>query len=124
MPELRKGIFLKGGQHPGRGVSLAGIYTGQNLFFEVLVTHRVDINKENIYKNGEHKSVEIDLQNYLFTTREDLEKEILKNCNNKRIIFWEKNVVEEKSNDNSWILWLVLGVLAFFGLKSLFQRRK
>jgi hypothetical protein len=28
MPELRKGIFLKGGQHPGRGVSLAGIYTG------------------------------------------------------------------------------------------------
>jgi hypothetical protein len=98
--------------------------SGQNLFFEVLVTHRVDINKENIYKNGEHKSVEIDLQNYLFTTREDLEKEILKNCNNKRIIFWEKNVVEEKSNDNSWILWLVLGVLAFFGLKSLFQRRK
>jgi hypothetical protein len=27
MPELRKGIFLKGGQHPGRGVSLAGIYS-------------------------------------------------------------------------------------------------
>jgi len=26
MPELRNGIFPKGGQHPGRGVSLAGIY--------------------------------------------------------------------------------------------------
>ena len=33
MPELRKGIFLKGGQHPGRGVSLAGIYNS----FPVLI---------------------------------------------------------------------------------------
>jgi hypothetical protein len=31
MPELRKGIFLKGGQHPGRGVSLAGIYINDEM---------------------------------------------------------------------------------------------
>jgi hypothetical protein len=98
--------------------------SGQNLFFEVLVTHRVDTAKENFYKNGEHKSVEIDLQKHAFTTREDLEKEILTNCDNKRIIFWEKKVVAEKSNDNSWVLWLAFGVLAFLGLKSSFQRRR
>ena len=63
---------------------------GQNLFFEVLVTHPVDSTKEKIYMEGEHKSIEIDLRKYTFTTREDLEKEILTNCNNKRIIFWEE----------------------------------
>ncbi len=97
---------------------------GQNLFFEVLVTHRVDTAKEKFYKDGEHKSVEINLQNFNFKTKEDLAIEILTKCNNKRLIFWEKKVVVEKSNDNSWIGWLVLGVFAFFGLKSLFQKRR
>ncbi len=97
---------------------------GQNLFFEVFVTHKTDKEKENFYIDGEHKSVEIDLHKYAFATRADLEKEILINCDNKRIIFWEKKVVAEKSNYDSWIMILFLGLLALFGLNLLFQKRK
>ncbi len=98
--------------------------SGQNLFFEVLVTHRVDAIKEKYYRVGEHKSVEIDLQNYKFTTRIDLEIEILTNCNIKRIIYWEKKIVVKKRKDNSWIVWLIIVVLTFSGLKFLFDRRR
>ncbi len=97
---------------------------GKNLFFEVLVTHRVDLAKEKFYVDGGHKSIEIDLQNFTFTSKEDLTKEILTNCKNKRIIFWEKKVVVEESSDYSWIVWIVFGIIAFFRLKSLSQKRR
>jgi hypothetical protein len=57
MPELRKGIFLKGGQHPGRGVSLAGIYTlfdnskaYQQIPFQFSVHYKNNRNAELIHK--------------------------------------------------------------------------
>ena len=100
---------------------------GQNIFFEVLVTHPVDTVKENIYKDGEHKSIEIDLKNYSFKNREDLEKEILLNCDNKRLIFWEKKVVAQTNNDNSvlyFVLFLLLGLLTFGLIKSSNRRSR
>lgn len=103
---------------------VTAITSGQNLFFEVLVTHLVDASKEKFYSDGEHKSVEIDLQKYEFTTREDLEKVILTDTNNKRIIFWEKKIVKEQNNDSSWVFLLIFGVLAFFGLKFLWRGRR
>jgi hypothetical protein len=99
-------------------------FENEQIFFEILVSHPVDSDKEIMFVDGQHKSIEIDLQKYTFVTREDLEKEILTNCENKRIIFWEKNVVATKNNDYNWFLLLVFGVFAFFGLKSLLQRRR
>ena len=99
--------------------------SGQNFFFEVLVTHPVDQVKENFYKNGEHKSVEIDLKHFNFTT-ENLENEVLRNIENKRLIFWEKKVVAQTNNDNSvlYFVLFLLGLLTFGLIKSSNRRSR
>lgn len=92
------------------------------MFFEIHVTHAVDERKENFYTDGEHKSIEIDLRNYAFTTKEDLIFQVLNNIGNKRIIFWKKKVVAAAGPDYSWILWIAIVIFTYFGMKWLFKR--
>lgn len=94
----------------------------ENLFFEIHVTHSVDERKEKFYTDGEHKSIEIDLRNYAFTTKEDLIFQVLNNIGNKRIIFWEKKEVAAPSPDYSWVLWIAVVIFTYFGMKWLFKR--
>ncbi len=95
---------------------------GERLFFEVFVTHKVEADKEDFYLEGKYKSVEINLQGYSFESMEALEREILENVSNKRIIYWQE-VKEVKSNNSDWFYWLIFGVLAYFGLKQIYSRR-
>lgn len=91
---------------------VSAIINGQNIFFEILVTHAVGEVKDGFYITGKYKSVEIDLQNYSFTNRKDLENEILNNTLNKRIIFWEKKIEKEKSADKSLCFYIIAGLSA------------
>ncbi len=95
---------------------------GQNIFFEVLVTHPVDKEKEIFYKTG-YKSVEINLNGYVFTTLENLENEILKVLERKQIIFWENEEVKQ-SNIWNWIIGGIIALLVFLGLRDLFSPTK
>ncbi len=98
---------------------------GKDLFFEIQVTHAVDKAKETFYKDGEYKSIEIDLKNYTATAREDLAQEVLRNDSNKRIIFWEKKkVAVAASRDYSWVWWIVIAVLTYFGVKWLSKQKR
>ena len=94
----------------------------ENLFFEIHVTHAVDERKKKFYTDGEHKSIEIDLRNYTFTTRENLAFHVLSNIGNKHIIFWKKKVVATAGPDYSWILWIAIVIFTYFGMKGLFKR--
>lgn len=97
-----------------------------DLCIEILVKHPVGVEKELVYTNGCHRSIEIDLKDYLFTTNEELEKEVLFSTSNKRIIFWEKEIVEqistsvEDSKDNyDWlkaigVASLAIGIYQYF----------
>jgi len=89
---------------------------GHNLFFEILVTHPVDSDKENFFMQNECKSVEIDLKNFNFLSFENLKKEILDNIENKRVIYWEKE--ERKDNFLLIILLFILGLFTAIWLKS------
>jgi len=98
---------------------------GQSLFFEVLVTHATGIIKDDFYKNGDYKSIKINLKDYQFTNKEELENKILNETTNKRIIFWEKEKEMKESSDNNWIIIIflaILGLIIFIfkllGLKS------
>jgi len=91
---------------------------GHSIFFEILVTHPVDMTKELFYGSGGYKSVEINLKGYLFTTLEDLRDEILKRMDRKRIIFWEKENVKQYNVEN-WIITAMVAFLAYFGIKAL-----
>jgi hypothetical protein len=67
---------------------------GQNIYFEILVTHRVDSLKETFYKVGQYKSIEIDLSNISYhTSPEELEELVLKTAK-RRKIFWTAAVEE------------------------------
>ena len=97
----------------------------QDFFFEVLITHAVYTTKRNFYKIGEYKSVEINLKNYSFTTVENLRNDIFSNSDFNETIFWEKELLKEKSSDNSFIYFLLFIIgLVTFGLVSNSKRRR
>lgn len=101
---------------------------GQSFFFEILVTHATGGLKDDFYITGGYKSVEINLKNYNFINRKELENKILKEISNKRIIFWNnENAIEKKSDKNMVIITLVaIGSLAVFLIKiiiNLLQKR-
>ena len=74
---------------------------GENFFVEIYVTHAIGTDKESFYKNGYHKSIEINLRNYIFISVDKLRDDIF-NSENCRVIFWErtKEVYMEREKTN------------------------
>lgn len=52
---------------------------GQDLFFEIFVTHAVDRIKETFFRNGEHKSVEINFTPLVFSSHQQHAQQTLQN---------------------------------------------
>jgi hypothetical protein len=102
---------------------VSAIVENQDIFFEVFVTHKVENEKEKFYKNGQHKSVEVDLSNFQYSTMEALEKEVLQNNENKRIIFWE---LRETKTDESlrYVLIFLLSIVGGYLIWDYFKSRK
>lgn len=91
---------------------VTAIVNGEKMFFEVRVTHAVDSRKEDFYKKGKHKSIEIDLKDYHFTSYEHLENRIINEIESKKIIYWENPNIEKEGVDIRIILF---GILLFLG---------
>lgn len=98
---------------------------GIDIHFEILVTHPVDIIKEEFYCKGQHKSIEINLKNYPYNiSPEELKEIIINQAHNKRIIFWERkeHIKQENKTNNNFLQWLV-GFTIFVGIYKLFDNR-
>lgn len=118
-------------------------FENEEIFFEIFVFHAVDSEKEKMFIDGQHKSMEIDLSQYVSSTFEEIKLAVLEWTTNKRVIFWEQNdvlevnvepktqiqVVTPKTKDESenWlepILYLVITTLVVLGLRELFPNRR
>ena len=102
---------------------------GQTIHFEIAVTHPVESLNETFYKNGQHKSIEIDLTNISYDIEpQELEKLILHQVENKRKIYWEQKLVTQPIHSNSNNGWAkIFAFLAFvaglFIFRQLFTKR-
>lgn len=102
---------------------------GQDVHFEIAVTNPVDSLKETFYKNGKHKSVEINLTNISYDIEpKELEKLVLNRVENKRKIYWESNFSTQqnsKTTNSFWGSLIGIGaiVLGFILLRRLWTKK-
>lgn len=98
----------------------------ETLFVEIVVTNNISKEKEEILLNSGYSTLVIDLQSIdREIERDQLEKEVLANCNNRRIISKE-DINEEVNDANSrfkgfeWLLLIGFVVILYllFGRKS------
>lgn len=81
-----------------------------DIHFEIRVTHKVGQSKEEFYKKGEHKSIEIDLRGFLYNIEpSELKKIVLNRVDIKRKIFWmpKSGDLESSTTDNESWNWLI-----------------
>jgi len=92
------------------------------IYFEVYVSHAVDIGKEKFFIAGRHRSLEIDLSDCTTTSIDEIKRLVLDETSNKKIFFWQDEQVAEtiqpEKEEKFWgkfVLWAV-GILIIFGL--------
>jgi len=105
---------------------VSAIFEGQQIFFEIFVSHAVDSSKKEFFIEKKYKSVEIDLSNCKTTSFKEIKRLVLEELYNKKVFYWtDDTIIEtEKPNDNNQILQLILGIFAFIGLVRLFSKRR
>lgn len=72
---------------------VTAITNGEPIYFEVVVTHRIDESKWAFYAQGQHKSLEIDIEHLLFEgipSLEEIRQIIIEDIACKQVIFWKK----------------------------------
>ena len=98
---------------------VTAIFGGKEIYFEIAVTHFVEPEKEDFFIREQHTCVEIDLSEISTESYEEIENVVLNHTENKKIIFWEKEI--EKESDNSWIDKWVIAAAGFFFIRFLIR---
>lgn len=89
-----------------------------DVHFEIEVTNPVNQAKSNFYKVNKHKSIKIDLSSVpREITLEELKELILNSTKGKQVIYWTDEQ-QKVNNSGSGFFWLILVLLAIFGLGS------
>ncbi len=88
------------------------ISNNENIYFEIVVTNAMNPQKDNFYKAGKHKSIEIDVSSISREINpEELRNLILNKDQYKRKIYWSsQNQAESSGNDEGWF-WLTIAVI-------------
>lgn len=68
---------------------VTAITNGEKLYFDIIVDKKKQ-NREKFYLNGNHKSIEIDLTDYVYTSKDDFRKALLNTPDNKRVMYWDE----------------------------------
>jgi len=98
------------------------------IYFEILVTHPVSIQKKGFYFTGRHNCIEINLRHCQDYSYDELKHLILNEAASKEIINWVVDEVKtdivptSKIEENEWMKWLLYVVcllLISFGLKRI-----
>lgn len=112
---------------------VSATFDGQQIFFEIFVSHAVDNGKEKFFIDKKYKSVEINLSDCTASSFEEIKKLVLYETINKKVFYWTDETLIEtekqkaKQSDNSWIGQLLAGVIGFFvliGLIGLFSKKR
>ena len=99
---------------------VSAIYDGQPIFFEIYVSHAVDIDKAKFFIEKKYRSIEIDLSDCFTSSFIEIKKFVLEEVGNKKIFYWEdEKLIETKKLDlkqthKNWIGLLIGSVLALF----------
>jgi uncharacterized protein YlaI len=102
-------------------------FGNEDLHFEVFVTHDLDSIKTEEYQNNKIKCIKIDLSSpqLLSAQPNEIEDEVLKNYNNKKIIYWDENIASKENSNLFNSVLLFFGTLtAIFLLKRFYKKRK
>lgn len=81
---------------------------GEYLYFKIKINNEQSYNDEEYNELGDN-SIEIDLTDYVFTSKKDFRKDLLNNTDYKRIMVWEKET--PKRCGGRMIIPTVLGLL-------------
>ena len=95
-------------------------YENKDVHFEVFVTHDLDKEKIDTYKNNKIKCVRINLSypELLSASPEKIKDELLNQHENKTIIYWQDEIIPipdpipAKKNSN-WKFWLIIPIIVF-----------
>jgi hypothetical protein len=110
----------------------------EDVHFEVFVTHDLDKEKVDLYRNKKVKCVKIDLSNpdLLTAQPENIKDAVLKQTKNKTVVYWEDEKQIEtvqpassdsvNGNNNSWLylILLFLGASFIYNLFTGAKRKK
>lgn len=75
---------------------VTAITNGEKLYIDIIVDDKKQ-NREKFYLNGNHKSIEIDLTDYVYISKDDFRKALLNTTGNKRVIYWDENTDSSSS---------------------------
>src|SRR5699024_8302916 len=64
------------------------VFTDDTEFYIDIVLDKNDSSRAKSYLEGQHNSIEIDLSEYVYTSRKEFKKALLDIQSNKRIIYW------------------------------------
>ncbi len=108
-----------------RRPDVSAIFDGQQIFFEIRVSHEVDSDKEKFFVEGKHKSVEIDLRGCENLSFDQIENIVLNHTKNKKVFYWQEEAAvlpqSKVSSNNDWIWKLAFLAIGFFFVRSLFH---
>lgn len=102
---------------------------GEDLHFEIRVSHAVKEDKRQFYCDGKHKSIEIDLsdRSLWLLSPEVLKELILEETYNKDIVFWDQEKVvatyEEKSAFDFWSIVAFIATILLLILTVIFSKK-
>ena len=109
----------------GKRSDVTVTYENEDIHFEVYVTHDLDPEKIDIYKNYKKKCVKIDLSEpgLLTATPEKIKEAVLSQHRNKTIIFWKDEVLTAVNSNERNFNWkhLLIVIAAFIGLRYLWK---
>lgn len=101
-------------------------YGNEDVHFEVFVTNDLSPEKHTIYKTNKVKCIRIDLSEpeLLTASPEKIKEAVLNQYRNKKIIYWQGEVLKPYAENESDFAWkhLLITIGAFIGLKFLFNQ--
>jgi len=99
-------------------------YSDQSVHFEIFVSHMVEDKKDNFIKEKQLRCVEIDISDEKTSTYEEIKRKVLETVENKRIIFWETEKVQQTNNEsNGCMLQFLVLIGVFLGLAWFISKR-
>lgn len=108
---------------------VTAIYMDEPIYFEIFVSHSVDLGKAKFLKIGKYKSLEIDLSKAKNAPYEEVKRLVLEETSNKKVFYWLPESQSVGQNPNGSLLtqlqkllvrnWKL--VLGFIGIILLFR---
>lgn len=108
---------------------ISASYDDKPIYFEVYVTHLVDIGKEKFFIAGRHRSLEIDLSDCTTTSFDEIKKLVLDETSNKKIFFWQveqdAETIQPEKEESFWSKYFpwIFAILIIFGLIKAAKKR-